>query len=429
MSGIEAKPLVPDELPDKKIECESLASKAIEILEKHISELESWKSKVETNEEDKAKLEQFEIVSDLAKSKTSIKDMSDLLKTMRSAKLQSFFAAKNDIDQKICDMSTIGAVLQSYTRACKRYFSVRSAAQKATKGRQGYQESKRCRHFVEAGSGRKRSVLGSMLMHYGEQTADQWPEFILKPQSAQSISFDAVTAWQEKSDPISACLVDPCRTEIDNAEAKVVASMGKKANASQRGMFRQVEEPLSEKLKLSELPQCISLHPAHKIEGEFAPFVACVRRYTLRVGVSSWPMVGFGCFVYALSGPIYMAVVDVTLLINKTELQLLDQFDDMLAAKALREHVWPCCILKKGEVAWVPYGSLPLVCGPEELNTFAILPWVSSALYKSAAHVAESGTEFLCAAMTAQAKRHPDAQPWNIIAGPLSEFFAANKAE
>ena len=50
--------------------------------------------------------------------------------------------------------------------------------------------------------------------------------------------------------------------------------------------------------------------------------------------------------------------------------------------------------LSFGLDAWVPFGSIALVCGPEKVNSWAALSWANDELYKKGMR-AENGTDFL----------------------------------
>ena len=72
--------------------------------------------------------------------------------------------------------------------------------------------------------------------------------------------------------------------------------------------------------------------------------------------------------------PICLLVFDTKTLIDKGEMQLLDQLDDVLGSKNLRDISWPMVRMPMNSVCWVPYGKLPMACGFEEVNCFSVFP-------------------------------------------------------
>ena len=88
----------------------------------------------------------------------------------------------------------------------------------------------------------------------------------------------------------------------------------------------------------------------------FRPWAVAVRKYTLRMGLASWPLTGFGCYIAATKLPLLACAVDMNTLLEKAEIQLLDQLDEALENKKVREISWPMMAVAKGQTFWIPYG-------------------------------------------------------------------------
>ena len=162
------------------------------------------------------------------------------------------------------------------------------------------------------------------------------------------------------------------------------------------------------------------------IEDTFCPWAVAVRRYTVRVGATSWPFVGIGHFIVANRAPVNTCAISVGLLVLKGELRLFDMFDEAMDHRALREETWPMFRLGLGEAAWIPYGWIPLVCGDEEINSFIVAPWVNDDLYKKAKAV-DDGAEFLLESTAKHARKNQEKSPWKVFANALGDFFEQNK--
>ncbi len=90
----------------------------------------------------------------------------------------------------------------------------------------------------------------------------------------------------------------------------------------------------------------------------FRPWAVAVRKYTLRMGLASWPLAGFGCYIAATKLPLLVCAVDMKTLREKAEIQLLDQLDEALENKKVREIAWPMMAVEKGQTCWIPIRHL-----------------------------------------------------------------------
>ena len=407
----------PEELTDKKVKVEEGAMIDLNAMQKSHQELEQWKERVNEDHDDAAKLAQFDVDGALASSMKLKQDMAKLMATLRSSKLSDFDECRQKVDAKKHDIQKCQTELASYVRAAKKYVDERKFGDKKKKSQLTYQEGKQAKHFGNQGCGKKRAMLGSSMMYHGDpekndKLQDNWV-------TAGTCAFDSseVKLWLAKS-PIHE-LVANLKSHIEAAEDKLLASLAKKANASQRGMLRQLAlEGLAEKTPTSwpdKLPK------PHALSGEVAGFAIAVRKHTLRYGVTQWPLLGMGCFVVASRVPICLLVLDTKTLIDKGEMQLLDQLDDVLGSKNLRDISWPMVRMPMNSVCWVPYGKLPMACGFEEVNCFSVFPWAVGDLL---AHgmTEEDGTEFLFDATKKMLAKHSDKDPWQQIAKPFAEF-------
>ena len=97
-------------------------------------------------------------------------------------------------------------------------------------------------------------------------------------------------------------------------------------------MFEQIT------LDSSKLPSAWEMPAAGKkpllLDGAFAPWSVAIRKNTLRVGNTSFPMPGMGCFIVPCKATVYAALVDANVMIIKADMKLLDQFDEAFDKKA-----------------------------------------------------------------------------------------------
>ena len=93
-----------EDLVQYKVDIDLFAQDNVEQLGKCVGELKNCIGKVHEDSEDKEKLEQFDMGTDLDKAEHMKSDMVGLLKTVRSAKLCGFGAAKDAVQDKTNDM-------------------------------------------------------------------------------------------------------------------------------------------------------------------------------------------------------------------------------------------------------------------------------------------------------------------------------------
>ena len=123
---------------------------------------------------------------------------------------------------------------------------------------------------------------------------------------------------------------------------------------------------------------------------------------------------------------VHACVVDAHVLTDQGEMQLLDAFDEALSSKSLREAPWPMMTLQPGQTSWVPYGSIPLVSGDEDVTSFSVAPWVSAEMFKAGTGRGES-TEFLVESLVKLVKKSEEKAGWKRIREVLPEFWEASK--
>ena len=86
-----------------------------------------------------------------------------------------------------------------------------------------------------------------------------------------------------------------------------------------------------------------------------------------------------------------MCGVDSRVLVEKDDFAVIDQFDAALETKQLKDHPWAMAYIETGQAAWVPYGTIPLVTGVDDITSFCVFPWMSEATYKVAKTRGEGG--------------------------------------
>ena len=113
-------------------------------------------------------------------------------------------------------------------------------------------------------------------------------------------------------------------------------------------------------------------------------------------------------------------------LLERAEIQLLDQLDEALENKKVREISWPMMAVAKGQTCWIPYGTLALVCGADEVASFTVIPWVNSTMYGAAKQRGEA-TEFLADALCKYLKKNDDKPGLKQLCPAVSRFLDANR--
>ena len=213
-----------------------------------------------------------------------------------------------------------------------------------------------------------------------------------------------------------------CDEEINSTIDKTVANLAKKQNASLRGLLHQVEG-------IDDIegawPDSVKAHPLH-YNKEFRLFAVSVRVHTLRVGAASRPLLGTGCFILAGSQGVSLCGVDSSVLAEKCDFAVIDQSDAALETKQHKDHPWAMAYIEPGQAAWVPYGTIPLVTGVDDITSFCVFPWMSVAMYKVAKTRGE-GAELLMEAVCKHARKHKDESAWKTLAEKLEGVIAESK--
>ena len=274
------------------------------------------------------------------------------------------------------------------------------------------------------GRRKRRAMLGSSLLHHAEKDEDKRPEsWIVAADVTAEFSQLKPALFTKEKTPIDDILAS-MKVELDGGEDKMAAQLAKKANAACRGLLTMLES-VRDRVP-SGFQDPMKAMPAEKMDGAFAPWSVAVRKHTMRFGFSSWPMLGMGCFPAARRCPVLVCILNVGALIEKGELQLIEQLDDILDSRACREVPWPMAFVSVGEVLWVPYGMLPLVCTfNDDVGTSSVIPWSNTEMMKAAKSDGEAaeGAGFSMDALVKFAKRHSDKLPWKSVHTPLSNFF------
>ena len=73
-----------------------------------------------------------------------------------------------------------------------------------------------------------------------------------------------------------------------------------------------------------------------------------------------------------------------------------------------------------GEVVWVPYGFVPVLCGQADINACKAAPWINAALRNK---LDEEVLDMISACTLAFAKKSGDKAPWKDMICELQSFF------
>ena len=408
-----------DTLTDCKAQAEEHAEASKKDLMAERETLAKLIAKVGESDDDKKKLEQYDMQDALSNGEKQLEGMEKALKKLRNCKLVAYTPAHDELLQHQAGCKVLTEELQGYGRVCKKYLLERTEATKQVRGKQQYQQGKRTNNFLDQGCGRARSNIASLMMFHHKDGGDD--EVWVKCRTeTEPFNAEVVSCWKKDGSPIQEYLAAVAE-QIEGAEAKVVASLAKKSHAALRGVFKQVEN-VKGKLPTA-WPEPLSAVPPLLLDGAFSPFAVAIRRFTLRVGFSSFPMAGCGGFICVQKGELCVAAVDTSILADKADFKLLEQFDEALDSKHVAKVIWPMLRLTEGMVAWMPFGVLPLVtCSEEETGTFTLVPWMTDSLYKKAKEQGD-GPEVVVEGLEKHAKKKIAESPWDVVSPPLTEFL------
>jgi hypothetical protein len=267
-----------------------------------------------------------------------------------------------------------------------------------------------------------RAKVGSALMYYMTGDAETGDEALVQNPSGTFMSeeFDASKPFALQ---IEGSVLSEVWTVIsegaNNTATELCAMLGKKTHAGLRGSFQQVpskDDSLSKALaKITFLDSKV----ATRMGNEFVPFVDVIRRHTMRVGISSFPLTGLGAILIPIN-QIGVSIVDVSLCIDEGDLQLLEQFDKAFEDKKMSKNIWPHSVLNPGDALWLPYGVVPLVCTSEEMGSFVVMPVPCEKMLKK---VSDDAVELLFNACVKYGKKHIEKTPWKTLVPALTAFL------
>jgi hypothetical protein len=193
------------------------------------------------------------------------------------------------------------------------------------------------------------------------------------------------------------------------------AMLDKKSNAGQRGTFQQIDTIVAEKLmeEINKLPE--EVPKPETMEKGFRPFVSCIRKNTMRLGATSYPLAGVGGFLVAID-PVCVCLIKASTLMDKADMKVLDQFDSAMEDKKIVKENWPLAILTAGQSMWVPFSSIPLVCTIDETASFLVVPWSIKSLMDG---IDSEVADLLLRPALKYGKKHSTEAPWADIVAAL----------
>ena len=264
--------------------------------------------------------------------------------------------------------------------------------------------------------------MGSMLLWLQNLPEDQLADMKFIAHDPESVNWSNPMTWTaEKSpmEPLLASISEP----LVAAEDAVARHLGKHDNKHLRGTYNQLDASVvQEKKQQLKMVLDSGVPEAQHVLESFAPFACGVRLHTMRQGTVSWPLNGFGAFVYAGKHKVGVAVLDLAQVVEKTGLQLLEQLDKHLDDKKGPDlDSIPVALLTPGMVLWVPFGCICWVTGKEDISTFTVWPWASQELRDKADAEA---WELCWAPLAKHAKKKKDEAAWQHLAEPINAFGA-----
>ena len=70
-----------------------------------------------------------------------------------------------------------------------------------------------------------------------------------------------------------------------------------------------------------------------------------------------------------------ICVIDVAQLMANTGMEVFSQLEESLESrKNCVVCPWKFVVLQKNEILWVPYATIPMVCGGDDVNTLLAVP-------------------------------------------------------
>ena len=146
-----------------------------------------------------------------------------------------------------------------------------------------------------------------------------------------------------------------------------------------------------------------------------------MRKFIFRVGQTTWPCTGVGSFLWARKQALAICVIDVAQLMANTGMEVFSQLEESLESrKNCVACPWKFVVLQKNEILWVPYATIPMVCGGDDVNTLLAVPVFDKGL-KDAADA--DAMEILKSALLKQVGKDKERGPYKTLADPLTKLF------
>ena len=126
-------------------------------------------------------------------------------------------------------------------------------------------------------------------------------------------------------------------------------------------------------------------------------------------------------FLWARKQALAICVIDVAQLVAHTGMEVFLQLGQCLERRtSCVVCPWKFVVLQKNEVLWVPYATIPMICGGDDVNTLLAVPVFDKGL-KDAADA--DALEILQSALLKQVGKDKEREPYTALADPLARLF------
>ena len=120
-----------------------------------------------------------------------------------------------------------------------------------------------------------------------------------------------------------------------------------------------------------------------------------------------------------ISHPIAFYAIELKKANQKSQMVSLEKLEAALEQRAVGRLTWPMAELKPNNVAFIPYGHVPLITTVSEVADFLWLPWVSV----ETATRADSDIAELVTASFSKYLQHVSTQaPWSSVMPAWKEY-------
>ena len=398
-------------------------------LEALLKELAAAKEKCEENEEVKKSAEAFEfgsVIASATETLTQWKSWAGACRAMPKAEYVKLHQSFEDVKQARAatmeELKTLVGMSKTWLTDLKR--------QDKKSKLSPYTLNKHVKDFRANGCTQMRARLASeafallQMAEKGEaEGGGDLPATVITSASPFDYGdWSKLPVWKAGESPLQP-LLEIITSRVMAQDAHLTSELSRKESKGNRGFFERVifEDDDANNIqstadKLDVMPGALQHFCEH-----WGPFSIAMRKFTFRVGQTTWPCTGVGSFLWARKQALAICVIDVAQLMANTGMEVFSQLEESLESrKNCVACPWKFVVLQKNEVLWVPYATIPMVCGGDDVNTLLAVPVFDKGL-KDAADA--DAMEILKSALLKQVGKDKEREPYKTLADPLTKLF------